>query len=133
MVASTANWLPRIIEGLHETANRYDMKINVKKAKVLKISKNEGGLKIVIDGQAVDQVNKFIYLRQWFTNDGRCDTEISMRIGMAKHAISKRREWLIKRMNDKEEDYQVLDLVGEIVYSVILVTKKGRYKKIGSF
>jgi len=38
------------------------MKSNVKKTKVMKILKNDEGLKIVMHRQAVGQVNKFKYL-----------------------------------------------------------------------
>jgi len=55
-------------------------------------------LKIVIDGQAVEQVNKFNYLGAWITNDRRCDTEIKTRIGMDKEAFIKRKELLTKGM-----------------------------------
>jgi len=51
------------------------------------------------DGQAVEQMNKFKYLGAWITNDGRCDTEISMRIGMAKDAFSKHKQLLTKGMS----------------------------------
>jgi len=55
------------------------------------ISKNEGGLKILIDRQALEplevlealealealeQVNKFKYLRAWLTIHGNCETDI---------------------------------------------------------
>jgi len=44
MLASTEKGLQRIIDGLHQTAKRYDMKINVKKQKMIKTSTNEYGL-----------------------------------------------------------------------------------------
>jgi len=58
----------------------------------MKISKSEGRLKIVIDGQAVEQVNKFKYLREWITKDGSCNTEAITKIGMAKYAFVMRKE-----------------------------------------
>jgi len=54
----------------------------------MKLSKNERGLKIVIYGQAVDQVNKFTYLGAWIMNEVRCDTKIRTRIGMAKDTFN---------------------------------------------
>ena len=65
------------------------MKINVKKTKVMKISKNGGTINIMIDGQKVEQVNKFKYLGAWNTEDGRCETEIRTRIGMTKDDLAK--------------------------------------------
>ena len=40
MVASTEQGLQLILDNLNESAKQYDMKINVKKTKVMKISKN---------------------------------------------------------------------------------------------
>ena len=89
MVASTKQGLQLILDKLNESAKQYDMKINVKKTKVMKISRNGGTMNIMIDGQKVEQVNKFKYLGAWITEDGRCETEIRTRIGMAKDAFSK--------------------------------------------
>ena len=94
MVASTEQGLQLILDKLNESAKQYDMKINVKKTKVMKISKNGGTMNIIIDGQKVEQVNKFKYLGAWNTEDGRCETEIRTRIGMAKDAFSKRKDFL---------------------------------------
>ena len=45
------------------TAKSYDMKINVKKTKVMKVSrKGEGIVNILIKGQKVEQVATFKYL-----------------------------------------------------------------------
>ena len=70
------------------------MKINVKKSKVMKISKNGGTMNIMIDFKKVEQVNKFKYLGAWITEDGRCETETRTTIGMAKDAFSKRKDLL---------------------------------------
>jgi len=83
--------LQRIINIFNETAKKYVIKINVNKTKEKKISKNEGSLKKVIDGQEVEQVNEYISLRVLISNDGRCDTEIRTRIEMAKDAFSKKK------------------------------------------
>ena len=94
MVACTEQELQLILDKLNESAKQYDMKINVKKTKVIKISKNWGTMNIMIDGQKVEQVNKFKYLGAWITEDGRCETEIRTRIGMVKDAFSKRKDLL---------------------------------------
>ena len=94
MVASTEQGLQLILDKLNESAKQYDMKINVKKTKVMKISKNGGTMNIMIDDQNVEQVNKFKYLGAWITEDGRCETEIRTRIGMAKDTFSKRKDLL---------------------------------------
>ena len=40
----------------------------------------------------MEQASKFKYLGAWITEDGRSETEIKTRIGMAKDAFSKRKE-----------------------------------------
>ena len=62
----------------------------------MKVSRNKGVINIIIDGQKVEQVSKFKYLGAWITEDGRCETEIRTRIGMAKDTFSKRKELLTR-------------------------------------
>ena len=45
------------------TAKQYDMRINVKKTKVMKVTREgQGKVNIVIDGQQLEQVSSFKYL-----------------------------------------------------------------------
>ena len=63
MVADSELDLQRLMDGLARTANQYDMNINVKKTKVMRVSrKGEGDIRIFIEGQRVEQVQKFKYL-----------------------------------------------------------------------
>ena len=95
MVAESVKELQEIMDKLVEVGRKYDMKINVKKTKTMRISRRGGSVvNIVIDGKNVEQVKKFIYLGAMITEDGRCDVEIKTRIGMAKDAFNKRRELL---------------------------------------
>ena len=41
---------------------------------------------LLVNGQAIRQVKQLSYLGSIFTSDGRCDTEIKRRIGVAKKA-----------------------------------------------
>ena len=85
---------------LDETAKRFDTRINTKKTKVMVVSRREGRqMNIVLDGQKLEQVEKFKYLGSMLSEDGKCMTDIKARIGMAKEAFSKRRELLTRRMS----------------------------------
>src|SRR5579862_6053758 len=95
MVASSEQGLQRLMDTLATTAKKYDMKINIKKTKTILVSKSN----IVINGQLVEQVNKFQYLGSMMTEDGRCTTEVKRRIAMAKDAFSKRKELLSRNMS----------------------------------
>ena len=66
------------MNSLSKTGKEFDMKINVKKTKVMEVcrngSKREGGffIKITIEGQWVEQVDQFRYLESLFSHDGTC-------------------------------------------------------------
>ena len=65
------------MDRLVSIGNKYDMKINVKKTKTMRMSRREGlAVNIVIEGKKVDQVKNFRYLGSMITENGRCDVEI---------------------------------------------------------
>ena len=100
MLAGSEVGLQRLMDGLMAAAKKYDMKINVKKTKVMKISrKGDGVINIFVDGQKVEQVMKFKYLGSWITADGRCEVEVKTRISMAKDAFCKRKQLLTQKMS----------------------------------
>ena len=97
MIAGTERGLQKIMDSLNTTAEQYGMKINIKKTKVMRVSRNGGEVvNIVINGRRVEQVKSFKYLGSTMTEDGRCETEIKVRIALAKEAFSKRNELLTK-------------------------------------
>jgi len=58
---------------LHDTFQEYGMRINMKKTKVMRISRKKGRkLTILIEGHKLDQVEQFVYLGSLVTYDGRC-------------------------------------------------------------
>src|SRR6218665_1606820 len=100
MVAGSEEGLQKLMDGLNRTAKKYDMKVNIKKTKVVKVSRKEGGvINITINGEILEQVEQFKYLGALITSDGRCETEIKTRIGMAKNAFNQRKELLSKNLN----------------------------------
>ena len=112
MVASTEKGLQEVMDGLNETAKRYDMKINVKKTKAMVVSREEGrAVNIVIDGQKVEQVATFKYLGAVMTENGTCIEEVKARIGMAKQAFGKIKELVTKRLKRELKKRMVKTLV----------------------
>jgi hypothetical protein len=67
------------------------MEMNVEKTKLMRISRQPFPVKIMIDQKQLDNVESFIYLGSYLTNDGRCTCEIKCRIAMAKAAFNKKR------------------------------------------
>ena len=81
MVAGSEGGLQKLMDGLNRTAKEYDMKVNIKKTKVMKVSrKGEGIINKTIDGEILEQVQRFRYLGAIITSDGRCEPEIRTRI-----------------------------------------------------
>ena len=93
LVANTKNKLQRTMDKLNEKCKDYEMAINVKKTKVMGMSKT-GAVKceIHMDGMILEQVERYKYLGSWITEDARCDEEIRARIGIAKAAFCQNKE-----------------------------------------
>lgn len=100
MVDSTEEGLQSTMIALNDTAKKYGMKINIKKTKVMRISRSgRNDITIRVDGHQIEQVKKFQYLGAWITDDGRCETEIKARVAMAKIAFSKKKELLTRSLS----------------------------------
>jgi len=83
---------------MDETSNvvkQYGMKINIKKTKVIKIGRQPSTIKITVDGEILQQVEKFKYLGSILSSSGYSEKDIRVRIGMAKSAFSKLKKILI--------------------------------------
>ena len=102
MVAETERGLQIIMNRLNDASKEYGMKINIKKTKVMKVSKQGGGnVNIVLNEERIKQVRKFRYLGSLITDNGSCSKEIKARIGMAKTAFNRRRELLTRSISRK--------------------------------
>ena len=113
--ASSAEGLQRMMDKMQETATEYGMKINIKKTKVMKISKRPGEeFVVLLDGEQLSQVTHSNNLGSLMTQDGQCKKDIISRIARAKNAFSNRKELLTKSFN--------LDLKKIIVKTVIWST-----------
>ena len=117
MAAETVGGLQKIMDNLNVVSQSYGMKINVKKTKVMVISrKRTGPVTVTLNGERIEQVVKFCYLGSWVTEDGRCDTEIKSRIAMAKTAFKRMKELLTKNMSLSVKK----KIVKAVVWSVLL-------------
>ena len=95
MLAGTQEGLQQMMEHLERTSKEYGMKINSKKTKVMKISrKKKTTVRIIINGERIEQVEEFCYLGSVVTTDAKCHSEIRRRIAMGKEAFMKRKELL---------------------------------------
>src|SRR6218665_1542758 len=100
MVANSQKGLQAMMDRLDRTSREYGMKINIKKTKILKISKGkETMVRINIGVKEIEQVKEFCYLGSVITTDAKCHREIRRRIAIGKEAFSKRRELLRGKVN----------------------------------
>jgi hypothetical protein len=117
MTANTAKGLQTIMTKLNEVVERYGMRINKSKTKVMKIGKGEQEqLQINIDGQILEQVQQFKYLGSLITEDGRSEKEVRKRIAMAKEAFNKHQTLLTGKINRNLKKR----LIKTLVWSVLL-------------
>jgi hypothetical protein len=88
-----------MIDRLIEIGRSYGMEMNVKKPKVMRISRQPFPVKHMIDPKQLENVESFKYLGSILTNDERCTCEIKSRIAMEKAAFNKKRALFTNKMD----------------------------------
>jgi hypothetical protein len=64
------------------------MKINIDKSKIMRVSRNNGSLRIKVNNRERKETHHFKYLGSVLTRNGYCTKEINMRIAIAKEALN---------------------------------------------
>ena len=91
---------------MKEQYEKMGLKMNVKKTKTMLVSRDHEknrrmgthrSVCIRVNGQILEQAQKFKYLGQWITEDGRCDLKVKTRIEMARSAFVKLKDVLTSR------------------------------------
>jgi hypothetical protein len=117
MVSNSESGLQSLMNDLCSAADRYDMKINIKKTKIMRVSRTSGKpVAILVNGVSLEQVTSYKYLGSVFTDDGRCEKEIRIRLAQAKEAFNRRKELLTQKFSLKLRKR----LVRTLVWSVAL-------------
>ena len=126
-----------MMDRLNTTSKKYGMKINIKKTKVMKISKKEEEttLNIQIEGKEIEQVKEFCYLGSSITTDAKCHREIRRRIAMGKEAFTKRAELLRGKLNRNLKKRMIKTLIWSVALygSETWTMRKEDIKKIEAF
>ena len=93
ITAENENELHILANRVNEEGKDYGMKMNIKKTKTMVISRKDEipKVSITLDGEPVEQVNKFVYLGELITENGKCEDEICRRIEIARMSFSKMR------------------------------------------
>ena len=85
IIAESQEQLQSILDNVTTISEEYNMKLNVKKTKVMVIERNPSTSCVVtVNGEELEQIQSYIYLGTMITSDGRPDKEIKRRISMAK-------------------------------------------------
>ena len=98
LLTNNENDLQSLVNTVKNNSETNGLDMNVKKTKVMLISKQKGGkTTIETDDYVLEQVETFKYLGQQTTQDGKSDEEVKIRIGMAKSRFISMSETLTSR------------------------------------
>ena len=139
LIAGSMTDLQELVERVRSYSEAAGLFLNAKKTKVMKILRNpadEVDDHIFINGEPVENVQKFIYLGATFTNDYDDSDEIKRRIGIAKNAtVALTNIWKNRSISLKTKKRLLNSLVFSIACygSECWVLKNSDIKKIKSF
>ena len=90
LLAETEEDLQEILNEVNRIGKTFDMKMNAKKTKTMLVSKDLTSTKVRlnIDGDFIKQTDKYTYLGQTITSNGKCDDEILKIIEIARGAFN---------------------------------------------
>jgi hypothetical protein len=91
LLAKEEKVLQDMNDKLIEIGRCYGMEMNVEKTNVMRTSRQQFPVKIMIEQKQLGNVESFKYLGSMLTNDGSCTCEIKCKIAMAKAAFNKKR------------------------------------------
>ena len=91
--------LQNLLTTVNDKGKPYGMEINIKKTKSMVASKKQETPKVSIslDGTAIEQVQKMVYLGSITTEDGKSEVEIKRRIEIAGNAFNNMKSVLSSR------------------------------------
>ena len=116
LAAYSKKKLQVMLDKLNMTCNKYGMAINVKKTKVMVVSKNgKKKCNVTLDKKILEQVSRYKYLGSWITEDARCEEEIKTRIAMAREAFWKNKELLRRNVSPRTK----LKILNCYVFSIL--------------
>ena len=89
LIADSEKKLQDIVDKIVTESQKLGLSLNVKKTYCMVISKKKETPKCYLKsaGVVIKQVEQFNYLGSMLTSDGRCETEIKRRIGIAKKSF----------------------------------------------
>lgn len=87
LMAETEEALQHNLQELNDVLDKWGMKANWQKTKVMRIGRKQDVCNVEVNGEAVEQVKDMKYLGVMISGDGSMDREVEQRIGMASKMI----------------------------------------------
>ena len=114
--------IERLTSAVNDAGRKLNLKLNVKKTKLLTTGEEQPVHNISIDGEDVEQVSRFKYLGSEKTTSASCTADIRARIGMAKGRMIELQDlW-----NDRNLTTNLkTKIVKALVWSVLLYGLEG--------
>lgn len=85
LISENEEDLQNLLNNTAIACKEYDMALNVKKTKVMVISRGKRKETAVnVDGEILEQEEKYKYLGSWIRESGNCDEGVKIRIKKAK-------------------------------------------------
>ncbi|KAG1686094.1 Retrovirus-related Pol polyprotein from type-1 retrotransposable element R2 [Nymphon striatum] len=99
LIAASEKKLQALLDKVVECSDKMGLTINVKKTKSMTISKKQQppNCKLTIGQKSIEQKDKFNYLGNFLTADGKSKTAIRTRIAMAKNKFQSMKQILTNR------------------------------------
>ena len=85
------------LQVLSEAMGRWDLKVNGKKTKVMKVARKSGECEERIGDQIIEQVEDIKYLGTMISSDGRMEKEVEVRITSATRMVGGMSEMVLRR------------------------------------
>ena len=122
LIAESEEELQKLVNEVKERSLEYGLKMNTKKTKTMVIRRNVDEpcrVDILVDGVTLEQVDKYTYLGQVITEDGRCEVEIRRRIQIAKTNFLKMKNILTSRKLSIELRMKIMDcyILSSLLYA----------------
>ena len=87
IMAESEEGLQSNLKVLSEAMDRWDLKVNWMKTKVMRVARKRDSCEVSIGDQVIEQVDEMKYLGVMISSDGRMEKEIEARIAMATRLV----------------------------------------------
>ena len=96
-MAESAEGLEKNLGVMSEALSRWELKVNWKKTKVMRVARQKGVSEVRIGDQNLEQVDEMMYLGEVISADGSMEKEVEAGIGNATRMIGGMSEVVLRR------------------------------------